>query len=85
MFADVFWKWFVNRLFGVEQWNAVCKKHSFYILKIDRMLYFVSIADILSHTICSILNCCVALRDPSKIGPLHISCMGLQIAGAVTK
>lgn len=33
MFADVFWKWFINRLCGVEQWNAVGKKHSFYILK----------------------------------------------------
>lgn len=32
----------------------------FLILKINRMVYFVSVPDILSRTICSELNCCLA-------------------------
>lgn len=46
-----------------------------FILKIKWMLYIVSIPDSLFHTICSVLNCCVALQHLAKIeAPLLFPC-----------
>ena len=40
------------------------------------MFYFVFVLNVLSRTICCVLNCCAAIRHPSKIEALRICCDG---------
>ena len=57
----------------------------YFILKINRLFYFVSVLNFLFSTICPLLNCCGGLSHPAKIKALPICFGGLRIAGAGTE
>ena len=50
--------------------------HGHFILKINRIIYFVSLHDFLSCTVLSVLNLCAVLRRTAKKEALRIGCEG---------